>query len=399
MSSKTASYYSNGTLVKLTGPQAGDYYRELEKIDKLEQSGQISPEQADELEKQLRVDQAEAQATADYGPRTTSDPVVSEDGTPTGFYRNPETGDIYSTEDIEPEDLNTDNEEEPGFEQAFQEDDYNIETVDAEEVDGMMGDDDELQLLGGPDDFDLGGYGEGSDEDMAGNGDEFMSSIRSRDLPPGAETGSSVTVTASAAWKDDTDWRVMLSLPSIKTFKDAKVLQPLYNVGRLVFPLTPSIQIGYAANYGTTQPVHSNYPFLSYESSSVDDISISADWVVETQLDGRYWIASKHLLNSLTKMFFGDGEFVGAPPPVVKLYGYGDHIFPGVPVVVHSFNLTLGKDVDYVRINYDNEKYYVPSYSTWEIRLKVLYSRDTVRKFNLAEFVSGKLLNDQGKFM
>lgn len=397
MAIKAVSYYSNGTLVKLSGNQAADFARENERIKSLQASGQINDSQAEALRNTLKQDQAEAQAEADYGPISEEEPIngldLADDAEPINGLDLPEPEDVT----INGLDLP---DEQPGFDQAFLEDDYTIATIDAEEVNGMMGDDDEeLQYLGGPDDYELGNYGDGSDEDLAGNGDEFMSSVRSRGLPPGAETGSSVSVTAGAAWKDDTDWRVMLSLPSIKTYKDSKILKPLYNVGRLIFPLTPSVTIGYTANYGTVSPIHSNYPFLNYEHSSTDEISISADWAVETQLDGKYWLASKQLLNSLTKMFYGDGEFVGAPPPIVKLYGYGDHIFPGVPVVVRSFSMNLTKEVDYVRIIYDNEKYYVPSFSTWDIKLSVVYSRDTVRKFNLADFVSGKLLNDQGKFM
>ena len=48
--------------------------------------------------------------------------------------------------------------------------------------------------------------------------------------------------------------------------------------------------------------------------------------------------------------FFGQGDNVGNPPPIVFLDGYGEHYFPHVPCVISSFTHTLPTDVDYVEI-------------------------------------------------
>jgi hypothetical protein len=54
------------------------------------------------------------------------------------------------------------------------------------------------------------------------------------------------------------------------------------------------------------------------------------------------------MLRSATKMFTGEGDLVGNPPPILTLNGYGDYVFKNVPVVVKSFSVNLPQDANYI---------------------------------------------------
>ena len=151
---------------------------------------------------------------------------------------------------------------------------------------------------------------------------------------------------------NDQDWRVSLSMPqSIRTMIDGEktLLDPLKATGnKLVFPYTPTILASHSANWNPMQPVHTNYPFYAYENSRVDQLTITAHFYVQTEQDARYWVAAVHYLRSMTKMHYGQSPNKGAPPPVVKLNGYGDFTFKNVPVIITNFQFDLKEDVDYI---------------------------------------------------
>ena len=150
----------------------------------------------------------------------------------------------------------------------------------------------------------------------------------------------------------DQDWRVSLSLPqSIKDMivGEKTLLDPLKATGnKMVFPYTPTILVGQSANWNPMQPVHTNYPFYAYENSRVDQMTITAHFYVQTEQDARYWVACIHYLRSITKMHYGQSPNKGAPPPVVRLNGYGDFTFKDVPVLITNFQFDLKEDVDYI---------------------------------------------------
>lgn len=218
-----------------------------------------------------------------------------------------------------------------------------------------------------------------------------------------------------------TDWRVKLSLPQGSSAFNAamadetSLLYPLVRSGySLIFPFTPQINLTHSATYNTLDPVHSNYPFMAYQNSKVEQISISGDFYCENSVDAEYWVAAVHYLRSLTKMAFGgDSSDAGQPPPVVKLNGYGAFVFNNVPVIVKSFTVDLPKDVDYIATyqggtqdvegaSFDvNLASYAPVKSTLNVVLVPIYSREQVRQFSLDSFVRGDyvLKTDQTGFI
>ena len=207
---------------------------------------------------------------------------------------------------------------------------------------------------------------------------------------------------------EELDWRVSLSIPQqiIDIIQDQKsLLDPLKATGnKMVFPYTPTILMGHSANWNPMQPVHTNYPFYAYENSRVDQMTITAHFYVQNEIEARYWVACIHYLRSMTKMSYGLSPNKGAPPPVVRLNGYGDFTFKNVPVIIQNFNFDLKEDVDYISTRLTAEEFgtadgpssvtskggtyaWAPTESLVTIGVVPQYSRTAQSKFNLADFV------------
>jgi len=242
---------------------------------------------------------------------------------------------------------------------------------------------------------------------FTGNPKDYMRAIRStnlaKDAVPEKKTTTEALVTDTGS---NNDWRVSLSIPPIVNDLSSPLLNPLVDTGdRMIFPFTPSIIFSHSANYNSMQPAHSNYPFYNYQNSAVDAITISGDFFVETNADAKYWIAAVTFLRTLTKMFYGDnGPESGNPPPITKLNGYGEYVFKNVPCVLTGFNIDMPQDVDYfkTKINTDDPTNetgpgtWVPSQSLIAVTVQPIYSRTHVEQFTLKDFVSGKLISNNG---
>lgn len=184
--------------------------------------------------------------------------------------------------------------------------------------------------------------------DLAKGGD-LMAGIRSLNLPAAGELVGNVMAAASLFESDNNDdWRVRLSMPTWPSFGSSPVLKPLKDVGGLVFPFTPQINISSQATYSSVNPTHNNFAFQHYENSAPGAINIVAPFYVEDAQQALYWIAAVHYLRSVTKMFAGRDSLAGNPPPLVMLNGYGNYVFKNIPVVVQNVTINLDASSDYI---------------------------------------------------
>ena len=209
--------------------------------------------------------------------------------------------------------------------------------------------------------------------------------------------------------QETNDWRVKLSIPS--TFGAPEILAPLVETNGLVFPYTPTILIQHTASYDALSPTHSNYPFPQYQNSQIEDLVITGDFFCENAKDAQYWTAMVHYLRSVTKMNYGVDGDAGAPPPIVKLTGYGDFVFPNVPVVVRNFTVDLPADVDYIKtqitgdvsitdgsvnVEIPGKAGWAPVQSQVSITVTPIYSRAKTSQFSLNSFITGGYLGGSG---
>lgn len=171
-----------------------------------------------------------------------------------------------------------------------------------------------------------------------------------------------IEVQASASAQDEVnykgyeDWRVRLALGPESNYlynssDPTSILYPLKETRGVIFPYTPTINVTYSANYNQIDLVHTNYKVNNYTSSSVDAVSITADFTAQDVREANYLLAVIHFFRSVTKMFYGQDSYprAGTPPPLCFIYGMGNYQFSGQPLVVNSFNYNLPSDVDYIK--------------------------------------------------
>lgn len=233
----------------------------------------------------------------------------------------------------------------------------------------------------------------------------LASSFRASSIPVGAEANYDfVSIEAQFSQEaSELDWRVRISCDLIYSNND--ILSPLVETEGMIFPYLPNITISHTANYQQMDIAHMNYPFYAYKNSQVDEITIQGKFTVQNAKEARYWIAAVHFLRSVTKMYFGQGANLGNPPPICILNGYGDYVFPNVPCIVKTFNVTLPDNVDYIESNAGYRGFttgeqltngasvtYVPVSSDISVVVQPVYSREEIKNFNLQEFAQGKML-------
>mgnify|MGYP003664275247 FL=1 len=152
------------------------------------------------------------------------------------------------------------------------------------------------------------------------------------------------------------DWRVRLALASgakylYKSADAPGILAPLIATNGVVFPYTPTINISYMANYDGVLPTHSNYKVQQYMNSSVESITVTADFTAQDTFEANYLLACIHFFKSMTKMFYGQDENPqnGTPPPLGYFYGLGAFQLDNHPVAITNFGYNLPNNVDYIR--------------------------------------------------
>lgn len=206
------------------------------------------------------------------------------------------------------------------------------------------------------------------------------------------------------------DWRVRVSCSDsvFGQLFSGPLTVPLRPGQGVTFPFTPQVSVTHNARYGSQQLTHSNYASFFYEGSEVQAITINGDFTVQNAAEGQYLLAAIYFFRAVSKMFFGQDQLAGCPPPMVFLDGYGSHYFSHVPCVLTSMTHTMPSDVDYVEFPvvtslqaYVNQAYgtnlidttRLPTTSQIQITLQPIYSRANVHNnFTLRGFAEGNLL-------
>ena len=159
------------------------------------------------------------------------------------------------------------------------------------------------------------------------------------------------------------DWRVRLSLASgakdyLYKSSEPGILSPLAATNGVIFPYTPAVSVAYAAQYDPTTLTHTNYKFYTYNSSSVDQITLSCDFTAQDVFEANYLLAVIHFFRSVTKMFYGQdpGPVPGTPPPLCYLTGLGAFQFDNHPLAITNFTYSLPTEVDYIRAGSTQEQ-------------------------------------------
>lgn len=232
----------------------------------------------------------------------------------------------------------------------------------------------------------------------------YVSQYGKREVPgvsPGAMPATipepEINTTDITGKKLGNDLRVRIKVPqSYLTSATSGLSNELSasNLQGIIFPYTPNISFEYNATYATANPTHSNFNINFYQKSNVGSISITGKFSVENIKDAAVYIATNRLLKALTKMksgsYTGDADS-GSPPPVCRLFAYGEWMLNNVPVAIQNFRVELPDGVDYFTMPKSGvySMTSVPTLSTIAITCLPMYSRDEMLKFNVNQYIAG----------
>jgi hypothetical protein len=304
--------------------------------------------------------------------------------------------------------------EEPGKEGIFANPQYKPQTVEEQKRGLFANPSYSTSGLGGAP---TGGDNAGRAEVLAGKG------VGPGGVPIG-KTNGNPTISFDTSTLGKQDWRVRVSVAKgSKVLYDAPqpgMMQPLITTDGVIFPYVPSVTVSHAAKYNSQPLTHSNYNNYFYEGSEVQEISITADFTVQTLSEAAYFLASLYFFRAATKMFYGNsGQYQGSPPPIVYLDGYGAHYLPHVSCVVTRFSHTMPADVDYMEVpiaggastgsgtvSETNKSQggssniaatRVPTVSQFTLALQPVYSRNLQANFDFDAFARGDLIVGQNR--
>jgi hypothetical protein len=148
------------------------------------------------------------------------------------------------------------------------------------------------------------------------------------------------------------DWRFRMRLSPFADYlyKGPKpgILTPLIPTDGVIFPYTPRITMSQEAHYESYNPTHSNFRGHWYKGSQQSNIIISADFTAQDTAEANYLLAVLHFFRSASKMFYGQDQRRGTPPPILYMTGLGEYQFDEHPAVISMFTYDLPNDVDYI---------------------------------------------------
>ena len=160
------------------------------------------------------------------------------------------------------------------------------------------------------------------------------------------------------------------------------------------FSVSPRIGESRHATYSEINLIHHPGGILKYDRTSARAWSISARFVSRTPAEASVNQADLNIIRSWVMPFYGEGTEIddpsklGAPPPVLKISGYGVKNISPIPVVLESYSTNWPNDVDYIN-TLEGEPF--PVIMDIELTLKESYSPAEYSRFNLAGYKSGIL--------
>lgn len=217
-------------------------------------------------------------------------------------------------------------------------------------------------------------------------------------IPAGAEpnsiTPATVNVRSLRSSGVENDLRIRIRVPDLYLKKStAGIYGELYNLKGIIFPYTPQISYDVRAEYSSPQLLHANFPQHFYTRSTLGTIQIQGRITVQNEKDAGVYIATIHLLKSLTKMRTANDTVAGSPPPICRLQGYGDYMLNNVPVVITNYRVDLPENVDYFTMGKEQEnniygKNTVPTISQLTLNCMVMYSRREIQEFSVTDWLT-----------
>jgi len=160
------------------------------------------------------------------------------------------------------------------------------------------------------------------------------------------------------------------------------------------FQVTPRLSESRQANYAELNLVHHPGSILKYERTGARSWTLNVKLVSRTTAEASANQRDLNIIRSWVMPFYGEGtnqnspDMLGAPPPVLKLSGYGSKNIAPIPVVLESYSTNWPNDIDYIPTA---EGLPFPVIMELDLTLKEAYSPAEYSNFNLFAYKSGDL--------
>ena len=225
----------------------------------------------------------------------------------------------------------------------------------------------------------------------------------------GTNSGATPSISTTSTNTVAPDQRVRLSpLPSAESqvygqLTSDNILFPLYATNGLMFPYSPQVTFTQDVNYQDVELVHTNADYEAYRRTPSVSLTINGKFVIQTKSEGLYCLACLHFLRVVSKMYFGDNydgaanPYIGLPPPILLLNGYGQYMFNNLRVILKSHTFTYDQQMDLVKIDVASGSVWLPTMFEVGITVKVQQTPNMQRtQFDLGKFRTGALMRTGG---
>ncbi len=166
----------------------------------------------------------------------------------------------------------------------------------------------------------------------------------------------------------------------------------------VIFDVMPSVSESHTAQYDTVDVVHHPGAILKYKNTSAREWAITADLVSRTVLEATENLRRINLIRSWVMPFYGVGtgnefpEQLGAPPQILKFFGFGPKMIGEASVVLTSFNWAFEPEIDYIFAGDTPEtRTPFPVHLRVQLQLSETWAPSQFTQFNLRDYREGNM--------
>lgn len=172
------------------------------------------------------------------------------------------------------------------------------------------------------------------------------------------------------------------------------------SINELVFKVMPRIEESGGAEYEQIVPVQHPGAIQKFRNSTARTWTVSGRLISRTMDEASENLAIVNMIRSWRMPFYGEGtnqsmaDYLGAPPPILTLSGYGPSMIGPVKCVLTNYSWGFPNDIDYVQTSDGN-----PFPVIFDVNLSLIESWAPA-EFSGFDIVKYKLgdLSDDGAF-
>lgn len=180
----------------------------------------------------------------------------------------------------------------------------------------------------------------------------------------------------------------------VKIWQDPQFDDGLPNM--VILEVMPTIDESQSINYDSFSPIQHPGEIQKYRGTGARTWSISTRLISRTMAEAEANLYTINIIRSWAMPFYGQGtakdptvsSYLGAPPPVLNISGYGDYAIGGSKCVLTHYSWTWPNDVDYIPTSTGDP---FPVIITISLGLTETWSPAEFSNFSISDYRLGQL--------